>query len=84
MVKFLNFIYKKEDCDTEHTKVITKHKSLCAKFVALLILLIPNKKLRRELRNRYVSGFDNTQLKLISDNYKKNIGRIVGKYEAFA
>lgn len=53
-----------------------KSKSFRAKLLGFLILFIPNKKLRRDLRNCYVYGSDDTQFEVINNNYKKNIERI--------
>lgn len=51
-------------------------KSLWKRILGFLILLIPNKKYRRELRTRFVYGFDISKLEAINNNYKKNIIRI--------
>ena len=49
------------------------------KILRFLILLVPNKKYRRELRVRYVYGFNPSKLEIINDNYKKNLVRIKEK-----
>ncbi|MBQ8668144.1 CDP-glycerol glycerophosphotransferase family protein [bacterium] len=58
---------------------MSKSKSLWKRVLSCLILFVPDKKVRRDLRNRYVYGFDDTQLDVINNNYKKNIERIRAK-----
>lgn len=53
---------------------------MLSKFIKMLVLLVPNKKYRRKLRNKYVYGFDNKQIDLINENYKENIKKIKKKY----
>ena len=58
---------------------MSSKKSLKSRILGFLVLLVPNKKLRRELRNRYVKGFDDAQFEIIFKNYEKNIVRIKEK-----